>query len=199
MTRRFDLEPLSESRRARIERPLFERLDREGELAPAERPSPRIPNSRPIAAFVLAGAAAAILGAVGWEALRVRPSTEPSHLATAGTATHVVVGESSLDVAPYTVLSFRGDDAQGIVIVLERGEVDCEVAPRSGRPPFVVRSGDVSVRVIGTHFRVSRDGDVTHVSVDHGIVEVDEHDHATMLTAGQTWPATPSLPVPSVT
>jgi hypothetical protein len=199
MTRRFDIEPLSEARRARVERALFERLDREGELAAPERPVARIPSSRPIVVFVLAGAAAAFLGAFGWEALRARPSTEASHLATAGAATHVVVGESSLDVAPFTVLSFRGDDTQGIVIVLERGEVDCEVAPRKGRPPFVVQSGDVSVRVIGTHFRVSRDGDVTHVSVDHGIVEVDEHDHATMLTAGQTWPAPPPLPVPSVT
>ncbi len=166
MTRRFDIEPLSEARRARVERALFERLDREGELAAPERTPARIPSSRPIAVFVLAGAAAAFLGAFGWEVLRARTSPETSHLATAGSATHVVVGESSLDVAPFTALSFRGDDTQGIVIVLERGEVDCEVAPRRGRPPFVVQSGDVSVRVIGTHFRVSRDGDVTHVSVD---------------------------------
>lgn len=202
MTRRFDIEPLSEARRARVERALFERLDREGELAAPERPPARIPSARPIAVFVLAGAAAAFLGAFGWEALRARTSPETSHLATAGSATHVVVGESSLDVAPFTALSFRGDDSQGIVIVLERGEVDCEVAPRKGRPPFVVQSGDVSVRVIGTHFRVSRDGDVTHVAVDHGIVEVDEHEHATTLTAGQSWPATvapPPVPVPSVT
>lgn len=197
MTGRFDLEPLSDARRARVERSLFERLDREAALAPAQGPRSRRPSSRPVAVFILAGAAAAVIGAVGWEALRARPSTEASHLATAGAATHVVIGESSLDVAPYTVLSFRGDDTQGIVVVLDHGEVDCEVAPRRGRPPFVVRSGDVSVRVIGTHFRVSRDGDATQVSVAHGIVEVDEHEHATTVTAGQTWPAASPPPAPS--
>lgn len=186
--KRFDIEPLTESRRAKLERALFEKMDGEAPPARVTEP-PRGFGVRPIVAFVLAGAAAAVLGAGGWELLRSRASPLQSHLETVESPTHIVVGESSLDVGAHTAVSFSGDDARGIVVVLEHGEVECEVAPRRGRPPFVVQSGDVSVRVIGTRFRVAHTGDSTVVSVVHGIVEVDEHEHATTIGAGESWPA----------
>jgi FecR protein len=81
-----------------------------------------------------------------------------------------------------------GDDDHGVDVVLDRGAVTCEVAPRRGRPPFVVDAGDVRVRVVGTRFTVTRDTLATSVAVDHGVVEVIEGGKVTTLHDGERWP-----------
>lgn len=199
MSRRPEVEPLSQARWARVERELFDRVDREGLGAPAAEASPRRPALRMMTGFVMAGAAAAIVGAVSWEALRpahVDPSGL-SRVATEGTASRVEFGEASLDVGPHSAVLLEGDAVHGVTVVLDHGDVDCEVAPRRERPPFMVRSGEITVRVVGTHFRVTRDADATHVAVESGTVEVDEHGHQTYVHAGETWPA--PAPAPAVT
>ncbi len=196
MPRRPDLEPLSAARWARVERELFDRLDRE-EASPQPETAPaRRTALRTMTGLMLAGAAAAIVGAVSWEALR------PSHAATAGvsrvategSASHVEFGEASLDVGPHSAVLLEGDAAGGVTVLLDHGDVECEVAPRKARPPFVVRSGEVSVRVVGTRFHVTRTGDATRVEVERGTVEVDEHDQRTFVHNGETWPAPPAPP-----
>ena len=60
-----------------------------------------------------------------------------------------------------------------MTVVLERGRVECEVPPRNDRPPFSVEAGDVTVRVVGTHFSVARSGSKdVEVDVQRGVVQV---------------------------
>lgn len=69
--------------------------------------------------------------------------------------------------------------------MLEEGEVFFNVKRDPDRP-FVVRSGKVSVTVLGTSFHVKRRGDETFVTVETGRVRVVGAGHHVELTAGQT-------------
>jgi hypothetical protein len=103
----------------------------------------------------------------------------------------VSLGGASLDVGPRSELDVSGDDAHGVRVHLDRGRVVCAVAPRRGRPPFVVEAGDVLVRVVGTHFAVSRSDEGVAVDVTSGVVEVEEHGELHRVGAGERWPALP--------
>jgi hypothetical protein len=123
-----------------------------------------------------------------------------SRIVTLGSDSRVAVGESEVDVSPDSAVLVTGDDARGVLVVVDRGRVDCEVAPREGRPPFVVQAGDVRVRVVGTHFTVARDaqGGGAHVSVSHGVVEVTSHGQTVSVHAGDEWPpVAPPPPAPT--
>ncbi|HSQ68260.1 MAG TPA: FecR family protein [Polyangiaceae bacterium] len=200
MRHRFEVEDLPPDRWARIEREVFDRLDRE-EQAPVSVARPTNGPRRAIATFVLAGAAAAVIGAVAWETLRPASRGEASRVTTDAAATHVQVGENELEVGAHSSVAIAGNDGAGIEIALDQGDIDCEVAPRRGRPPFVVSAGDVRVRVVGTHFHVARHGEDTRVSVDHGTVEVSEHANVTLVHAGESWPppapTQPAAPAPA--
>ncbi|MBC2666656.1 FecR domain-containing protein [Novosphingobium flavum] len=72
-------------------------------------------------------------------------------------------------------------------VALVRGEAWFEVAKDPSRP-FVVESGHVSVRAVGTAFSVRRSDDTTTVSVTEGVVAVSQHDSMHKgfpLTAGE--------------
>ncbi len=195
MRGKFEIEDLSSERWSKIERDVFERLDREEvPRSSAQLRASRGPR-RAIATFVLAGAAAAVIGAVAWEKLRPAThgeQTNVSRVSTDDSASHVQVGENEVDVGAHSSVAIRGNDTAGIEIALDHGEIECEVAPRQGRPPFVVVAGDVRVRVIGTHFHVVR-LEKTSVSVQRGTVEVDQAQSVTLVHAGEAWPA----PVPA--
>jgi TolA-binding protein len=80
--------------------------------------------------------------------------------------------------------------------VLTAGAADFEVSKHPERD-FVVVAGPVRVRVVGTHFRVERNGERTRVSVTEGRVEVQEGEARSYLEAGESrfFPsATPSTP-----
>jgi hypothetical protein len=196
-------EPLSEQRWSRIERRLFERVaNGEAEVqAPASTVQTR--SRAPFAAvLVLAGAAAAAVGALGFRAIYVQPATSSVVAKTRvdtttapGASSHVSVGEASLDVAPESVVSVTGDDTNGVTVVLERGRVECDVPPRNGRPPFWVKAGEVSVRVVGTHFAVSRVDSSVDVAVQHGVVQVTAKGEQLDVHTGETWPHAPAISV----
>ena len=200
---KLDIEPLNDARWSRIEKSLFERLDRQDEpLAPPSPASELAPvrswRAKGFAIGALALAAAVLLVVMG---VRMWPSpsprsvvaANPSRIVTGASDSHLALGESSIDVGPESALVVSGDDARGLVVVLDRGKVTCEVAPRGARPAFVVQAGDVRVRVIGTRFTVTRvhdDGrDTAKVEVAHGVVEVSAHGTMTMVRSGETWPA----------
>ncbi len=194
--RRLEIEPLDKSRWERIERSLRDRLEHE-HAAPNLLPNPsRMSRMRPIGAIMVAGAAAAVIGAIAWEALRPsvhdKASTSVTRVETEGMPTHVEFGESSIEVAAHSSARIEGTDATGITVSLDHGAVECEVPPRNGRPPFMVHAGAVNVRVVGTHFRVERDASAAegaaHVSVDHGAVEVESHGTTSLVRAGSSWP-----------
>ena len=109
-------------------------------------------------------------------------------VATTDGTSEVTVGESALTVAPRSLVLVSGDDDRGIDVVLDRGTVTCEVAPRKGRPPFVVEAGGVRVRVIGTKFTVARDDQATSVAVEHGVVEVTASGTVIVIHDGERWP-----------
>jgi hypothetical protein len=196
---KMDIEGLSEQRWSRLERNLFERVAR-GEARP-QLPDARPPSAarwRATAALVLAGAAAAVGGAAGWRALAT-PSRVvafgPSRIAAGASGSHVAVGDSTVDVAPDSTAWVTGDDARGVTVLLEKGRVECEVAPRHGRPPFSVEAGDVVVRVVGTHFAVTRTASEVDVQVQHGVVEVTSGGRRVEVHGGETWPQpTPAPP-----
>lgn len=198
MRRPIEIEPLEKARWDRIERELRDRLEQEPISVRPRRPISEHPrSSRPVIGFVFAGAAAALVGALAWE--KIRPAQHVAEHTTTSAVTrvetqnapsHVEVGESSLDVASHSVARIEGNDEIGVNVSLDHGGIDCEVAPRHGRPPFMVHAGDVTVRVVGTHFHVDREDGATHVSVQHGAVEVESHGVTSLVRAGSSWPET---------
>jgi hypothetical protein len=182
----FEIEPLSQARWERIERGIFERLD-DAALSVPQQPERTEPRhiTRVLVGAVTAAAAAAVVVTAAW--LHRAPPLAPSHIETGADHSRVALGEAAIDVGPHSGVVVTGNDAQGLLLVLERGEVDCEVTPRNGRPPFVVQSGAVRVRVVGTRFHVGRKDDGSEVSVSHGTVEVTKGDAVVTLHAGERW------------
>jgi len=93
------------------------------------------------------------------------------------------------------------NDAGSFVTVLRRGDVTFDVQP-GGKRHWVVETGDVTVEVVGTRFRVERQGELAKVSVDHGVVLVRGErvpGGATRLTAGQSFSLQPARASSSAT
>jgi len=193
------VELLSEITWARVERDVFARLD-------AERTVRRDPSGSPRRwwwlALPVAISAAAVIIAVrtpapapvldnDWQWSRVVAGASPS-MVTFGDA------DVALDADSAVVLQRQ---VSRPVVWLERGAAWFSVAPRAGREPFIVLAGETTVRVIGTRFRVARDGERTDVTVDHGVVDVQYRGDIVHVAAGQTWstviPSPPAPPTPS--
>ena len=71
-----------------------------------------------------------------------------------------------------------------VVLEQRRGTVRYEVRPAPERP-FVVRAGDVEVRVLGTIFSVAVESDGVRVAVERGHVAVVRGDRTLHLRAGE--------------
>ncbi len=186
------VEPLSEIAWHRVEKSLFATLDCDVAV-PAHAPSRRW-RGWAIGGGAVALAAAAILllvlrtppAAPAGEAAATRP-TAPSRVVTQATPTAVQFGDAAITIGAQSALTLHGNADDGVLIVLERGAAGFEVAPRAGRPPFVLQAGDVSVRVVGTRFTVSRSGDAASVEVTEGHVEVVARGRRVQLYAGDSW------------
>ena len=85
-----------------------------------------------------------------------------------------------------TIVDVKHADDGGITLVVARGSVDCDVAPRNNRPPFHVIAGDVSVEVVGTRFTVARTPS-PRVDVVRGKVRVRAPGGTWLLSAGESW------------
>lgn len=68
-------------------------------------------------------------------------------------------------------------------VVLREGQAFFEVAHNAERP-FIVRAGEVSVRVVGTKFEVTRSATQTFINVQEGIVVTTISGHSATLRAG---------------
>jgi hypothetical protein len=166
----------------RIERGLFARLD---DQAPSSAPPRRV-------SWTWLAVPAVVACALVFAATRGMPTTspivadEPLRVVAGASPSAVSFGDAhvALDANSALVMAREGDKPTA---VLERGAAWFSVAPRAGRPPFVVLAGDTTVRVIGTRFRVARDGEHADVVVDHGIVEVRFRGSRVALTAGEAW------------
>jgi hypothetical protein len=191
LRRLIEVEPLPESRWAKIGRALFERVGLKS--APSSSEVPARPSSRSaLRPFLLAAAGVAAAAVIGWSyhpgpGRSVDDVIRPSHIVTGATGSLLVVGENSVAVSPESAVVVSGNEERGILAVVERGRVTFGVAPRLGRPPFVVQAGEVGVRVVGTRFAVTRVGDGARVDVEHGVVEVASAGTMVELRDGQTW------------
>jgi len=117
---KIDIEPLGEASWGRVERSLF---DSPEALRSPESVSPRADTTlrwRPMVSLVLAGAVAAVGGAVAWRSLlQVEPQGGPTRVETGANGSRVEIGESVIEVGPQSAVRVNGDDAHGVVIVLE--------------------------------------------------------------------------------
>ncbi|HET9622841.1 MAG TPA: FecR domain-containing protein, partial [Kofleriaceae bacterium] len=98
------------------------------------------------------------------------------------------IGDARIESDPSTVFAVTRP-AGGVVVALERGKVELEVAKRGDRPPLVVRAGDTDVIVVGTHFTVDYGdghGEVD-VRVTEGVVRVVHARKETRVAAGEAW------------
>jgi hypothetical protein len=176
------VEPLSDVAWARVERGVWSQLD-------AERPAAQTPPPRRwwLAAVPLAAVAAVAALVI---ATRGRPIglDEPSRVVSGAVpdVTSVMLGDSHIALDANTALVMR-HEAEHPTVTIERGAAWFTVAPRKGRPDFIVRAGDAEVRVVGTRFRVARSGEQIAVEVERGLVDVNFRGSVVGVGAGRHW------------
>lgn len=115
-------------------------------------------------------------------------AAHPTHVVAADGGSTIDLGGASVQLSPGAEIDIRREHG-GIQVALARGTIECEVEPRKARPPFVVEAGTVDVIVVGTRFRVARDGDDVEVSVTRGKVRVEAAGDSELVAAGQVWAA----------
>jgi len=185
--------PMSDARRERVERRVFEQLaavrmlDRTDAVLPApERPRPRwiLPS---VGVMVAAAIAIIVVATRGGDAPSQQIVTAPSRVITPpGGASQFMVGQDIVNAGSDTSVEVQ-QDTTGVTLTLARGSVECDVEPRSGRLPFHVISGDVAVEVVGTHFTVTRTP-APRVDVARGKVKVTAPGGTWLVRAGESWP-----------
>ena len=118
-------------------------------------------------------------------------------ITTGSELTTAKLGDAEVTIAAHSDVSVRGGESEGWLVEVEQGSIHCHVAPRAGRPDFVVRAGDSLVRVVGTKFDVTRRAGEVSVAVQEGRVSLEQHGSTILLVAGQTWPPSPTLDEPT--
>ncbi len=191
------VEELSDLQWARIERGLWAKLDAEVvQVAPA--PSLRVSSSWRVRGLAVGGALA--LAAVAALVLFWRKpkgveelAEAPSRVMTRDSATTVSFADAAIEVSPQSAVLLSGGGERSAMVVLEAGRAGFRVAPR--KRPFLVVAGHATVRVVGTHFSVARDGEVVEVEVQEGEVAVQYLGHVHQVIGGQSWRSTEVKPV----
>lgn len=84
----------------------------------------------------------------------------------------VLLGRDRIGFDERTKAVLSEVDERTVRLGLLAGTIACEVAPRSSGHEFAIEVGEVTVRVVGTRFMVSRADVSTTVVVDEGAVEV---------------------------
>jgi hypothetical protein len=196
----IEVEPLSEQRWSKVERSLLSRVALEASSVPerslgSQRRAGRV--------WMLA---AAVVGALLVAVLTVRAFPEraliqqPSRITTGLSGSHLALPGWSLDVEPQSAVVVGAETPHGVLVVLDRGSIVCDVSERPKEAPLVVQAGAARVRVLGTRFSVTRMGEFARVGVQQGVVEVSAGGKSWKVRAGESWPAevpqlAPSQPV----
>lgn len=177
------VEPMTDVAWARVERGLMQRLDNEPAV-PATPPPRRRWVWIAAPALALAAAIALVIGLRG--GTDPAPSGEPSRVVAGDAPSSVSFGDAHLALASRSaiVMAYEGGSPS---VLVERGAVGFTVAPRAERPAFVVRAGDVVVRVVGTKFEVARSEERVGVKVEQGIVDVIYRGATVRVGAGEQW------------
>ncbi|MES2693686.1 MAG: FecR domain-containing protein [Verrucomicrobiota bacterium] len=142
---------------------------------------------------VLALALLLTLGVATWKAKSVEGLPE---------ASAVVLLPSRQTLPDGSVVELKGDaritvDYSAALrrVALEQGEAHFSVEKDAARP-FIVSSGGVDVRAVGTAFSVQRGADAVEVLVTHGVVAVDHTPVAGAIAPTSTETAPPVQPAP---
>jgi FecR-like protein len=194
------VEPLSPQRWAKIERSLFSRLEAESPSDTSSHGESRRPWGRRALLGLVAASLTLVVVAVlliaPWRATDGPSGVEhASRITTGAIGSHLVLRELTLDVDPESTVVIGAATERGMLLVLDRGSIVCDVTPRSARAPMIIQAGAAQIRVVGTRFRVERHGEAAKVAVEHGLVEVSLNGHVTRVAAGQVWP--PAAPAPA--
>lgn len=176
------VEPLSDVAWARVERGLWARLDAAPEPVRHEPPRRRWVW---VAAPLVAAMAIVFLVTRDRSDEHTPPEIADVRVVAPATAsTTATFDDAHIELAPASAVVMRRDRP---ATLLERGAAWFSVAPRVDRPEFTVLAGDTTVRVLGTRFRVAREGERVTVEVDHGRVEVQHRDRVQILGSKQLW------------
>jgi transmembrane sensor len=130
------------------------------------------------------GALVAIVAFVLW------PRAETTALRTLRTED----GSVATPLSPETELAIANDRRDAVELDLKRGRGHFEVT-RNPERHYRVRSGAVTVEVLGTAFDVTKLGEQTEVRVDHGLVRVRWPSGQTLLRTGEHGVFPPETPV----
>lgn len=184
----IEVEPLSERRWAKVERALFSRGAIE--VLAVQEHSLGARRSAGGRGWLLAvgGIVALLVAVFVVTALPERAVVEqPSRITTGLSASHLELPGLSLDVEPQSAVVVGPETPNGVLLVLDRGSITCDVAERAKEAPLVVQAGAARVRVVGTRFRVTRVGESARVGVQEGIVEVSAGGRSWRVSAGEEW------------
>jgi FecR-like protein len=188
----IEVEVVSARRWAKLERSLFARWDEEQQrgVPEAERQVARASRRLvAISAVALVAMAASIVCLVTWRRAGDTVALDrTSRIATGANASRLSLQGLTLDVEPESTVVLGTPSEHGLLIVLDRGKIVCEVAPRPAGAPLVVQAGSVQVKVVGTRFSVERTGEQARVAVEHGVVEVAAEGRVARVGVGQVWP-----------
>jgi transmembrane sensor len=143
---------------------------------------PSRPLDLPVWARVAAAAVVAV-AAVGFTLLQ-HPFAD---LHTGGGQRQIasLADGTRVELAPNSTLDVAIGPSGERQVTLTRGEAMFDVAHDPSRP-FIVRSGEGQVRVLGTAFSVRRTGGMTRVTVTRGRVEVTSGQAQRILTPDRT-------------
>ena len=171
-----------------------ERLDRRsllqapGAEAIVDRVWERLDGKKPDRARWVAGGAVlvAVAAAVGLYVRLDTPDRWRDQVLVTGpeSMTVALADRSRIVASPYTELVREEAEADDVSLRLRSGRARFEVESVPERV-FSVRAGDVEVRVVGTIFSVSLDGDGVEVAVERGGVDVLQGGSVERIRAGQ--------------
>lgn len=86
---------------------------------------------------------------------------------------------------------------EGADLSLLDGEARFEVDPEGASRILNVTAGNVAIEVVGTVFRVDRDGNEVEVFVERGKVKVVSQDQTSLIATGEQWTSTRVPPAPA--
>ncbi|MDH4991982.1 FecR domain-containing protein [Aquamicrobium lusatiense] len=126
--------------------------------------------------LLMGGAAGLAAVAVGsWAVPLALLHARADHITTTAEIRRITLPDGSMaTLGPDTAIATLYSDSQRMIELLA-GMAFFEVAANPHRP-FIVRSGQIAVKALGTAFDISRDAGFISVSVSHGTVEARDAD-----------------------
>jgi hypothetical protein len=180
LRRKIQVESLDDERMTNIERAVVAGAVDAMRARPKRRWMPAL-----VVATTAIVAAAAVILIVDRQRTAPAPAVADKPLRVDGS--RLDLGDAQIAIGAETTFDVTRPDG-GVLVALERGKVELEVAPRKDRAPLIVRAGDVDVVVVGTRFAVERGTEVT-VTVTEGVVSVRRGANQVRVAAGQQWSA----------